>query len=104
MKLGNGCTTRTRLRRLSLLMAAVMAVSACGGGGGSSAEAPAPGPSPAPAPFPTVDPSNLCENLVQDQAAHPMTAVAKPALLGSYTDPNFLTTVRRITDAKAGTL
>ncbi len=101
MKLGNGCTTRMRLRRLSLLMAAVMAVSACGGGGGSSAEAPAPGPSPAPAPFPTVDPSNLCENLVQDQAAHPMTAVTKPTLLGSYTDPNFLTTVRRITDAKA---
>ncbi|MBP7521280.1 MAG: hypothetical protein KA896_12675, partial [Leptothrix sp. (in: Bacteria)] len=30
-----------------------------------------------------------------------MTAVTKPTLLGSYTDPNFLTTVRRITDAKA---
>lgn len=90
-----------RMRWLAVMMAAVM-IGACGGGSSDgNAPSPSPSPSPSPAPFPTVDPSNLCENLVSDQNPHPMTAVAKPALLGSYTDPNFLTTIRRITDAKA---
>jgi hypothetical protein len=38
---------------------------------------------------------------VTDKAAHPMTTVAKPARLASYKDPNFGTTVRRVTDVVA---
>jgi hypothetical protein len=45
--------------------------------------------------------ANLCNGLVTDKLAHPMTAVAKPARLASYKDPNFGTTVRRITDVVA---
>jgi hypothetical protein len=43
---------------------------------------------------------NLCGNLpVQNSTAvYRRTNIAKPALLGSYVDPNFGTTIRRITD------
>jgi hypothetical protein len=45
--------------------------------------------------------SNLCQGLVADKAAHPMTTLSKPALLATYTDPAFKTTVRRITAVTA---
>ena len=97
------CSTWPLRRGLALLMATVM-LSACGGGGGgdeAAAPTPSPSPSPSPSPAPTEDTTNLCENLVTDKAAHPMGTVTKPALLGSYTDPQFKTTIRRITDANA---
>lgn len=42
-------------------------------------------------------PVDLCAGLVQDKDAHPMTALAKPALGESVTDAEFGTTIRRIT-------
>ena len=45
--------------------------------------------------------TDLCEGLVQDRAAHPMTEVAKPAAGQSFLDPQFGTTIRRISDAAA---
>jgi hypothetical protein len=46
--------------------------------------------------------TNLCDGLVQDKAAHPMTALAKPGLLQTVTDPEFGTTIRRITNVGTG--
>jgi hypothetical protein len=46
-------------------------------------------------------PINLCQGLVQDRLAHPMTALAKPALGGTVVDPEFGTTIRRITAVAA---
>jgi len=48
--------------------------------------------------------ANLCDGLVQDKAAHPMAALAKPALLQTVTDPQFGTTIRRITDVGSGVI
>jgi hypothetical protein len=45
---------------------------------------------------------NLCAGLVQDKAAHPMTALAKPALGAAVTDAEFQTTIRRITAVSGG--
>lgn len=45
---------------------------------------------------------DVCGGLVQDKLAHPMTAVAKPAPGQSFADPQFGTTIRRISDAAAG--
>ena len=39
---------------------------------------------------------------VNDLTLHPMQPLAKPAYLGTVTDPSFGTTIRRITDAGAG--
>lgn len=47
-------------------------------------------------------PPDLCSGLVQDKLAHPMTAVPKPAPGGSFVDPQFGTTIRRISNATAG--
>lgn len=44
---------------------------------------------------------DLCAGLVQDKLAHPMTAVAKPAAGAAFTDPQFGTIVRRISNAVA---
>jgi hypothetical protein len=44
------------------------------------------------------DPQDLCAGLVQDKLAHPMTAVTKPAPGSSYVDPQFGTTIRRISN------
>jgi hypothetical protein len=59
-------------------------------------------PTPAPAP-PTLPPttasSDLCVGLVTDKLAHPMTALAKPAPGTAFVDPQFGTTIRRITAA-----
>ena len=45
--------------------------------------------------------ADLCNGLVQDKVAHPMTALAKPARGGAVTDPQFGTRIVRITDAAA---
>jgi hypothetical protein len=42
-------------------------------------------------------PIDLCAGLVNDKLAHAMTALAKPALGASVVDPQFGTTIRRIT-------
>jgi len=39
---------------------------------------------------------------VNDLSLHPMQPLAKPAYLGTVTDPSFGTTIRRITDAGTG--
>ena len=44
---------------------------------------------------------NLCAGLVQDKTARPMTALAKPPLLGTVVDPQFGTTIRRISAVAA---
>jgi hypothetical protein len=40
---------------------------------------------------------NLCAGLITDKAAHTMTALAKPDVGATVTDPQFGTTIRRIT-------
>ncbi len=45
---------------------------------------------------------DLCSGLVTDKAAHPMTALAKPAVGQAVTDPQFGTTIRRISAAPSG--
>ena len=45
--------------------------------------------------------TDLCAGLVTDKLPHPMTAVNKPALGKTFTDPQFGTTIRRISDAGA---
>src|SRR5512145_644559 len=42
--------------------------------------------------------ANLCAGLVTDKADHPMTDLAKPALGVAVIDPQFGTTIRRITN------
>lgn len=46
--------------------------------------------------------TDLCAGLVQDKNAHPMTALAKPAVGKVVTDPQFGTKIRRITAASGG--
>jgi len=41
---------------------------------------------------------DLCAGLVQDKGPHPMTALAQPALGQTVVDPEFGTTIRRITE------
>jgi hypothetical protein len=45
--------------------------------------------------------ANLCAGLVTDKLAHPMTALAQPALYATVTDAEFKTTIRRITQVPA---
>jgi hypothetical protein len=44
---------------------------------------------------------DLCQGLVADKTAHPMSAAAKPALGVPFTDPEFGTKIIRITDVPA---
>jgi hypothetical protein len=46
-------------------------------------------------------PANLCEGLITDTAAHPMTSSPKPGYLAATADPVFGTTIRRITNVSA---
>src|SRR3990167_1699428 len=39
---------------------------------------------------------DLCQGLITDKAAHPMTSLAKPALGQAVTDPQFGTKIRRV--------
>lgn len=43
-----------------------------------------------------------CSGLLTDKANHPMTTLAKPALLQAVVDPQFGTTIRRISNAGTG--
>jgi hypothetical protein len=45
---------------------------------------------------------DLCAGLVTDKVPHPMTALAKPGVGQAVTDPEFGTTIRRISAAGAG--
>ncbi len=45
----------------------------------------------------SVTSQDLCAGMVQDRTARPMTALAKPGLLETVVDPQFGTTIRRIT-------
>lgn len=47
--------------------------------------------------------ADLCTGLVQDKSPHPMTALGKPAVRQAVVDPQFGTTLKRITAASAGT-
>lgn len=61
---------------------------------------------PMPAPTPTPPPGctpKTSGGLVVDTCAHPMTALAKPALRVTVIDPQFGTTIRRITEVVPGT-
>jgi hypothetical protein len=49
----------------------------------------------------STSPPDLCSGLVHDKVAHPMTAVTKPAKGQAFVDPQFGTTVRRISDASS---
>lgn len=51
--------------------------------------------------FQSANVGDLCNGLVTDKVAHPMTAVTKPAVGQAYRDPEFGTTVRRVSDAVA---
>ena len=77
--------------------------SACGGGGSGdggaddATDAAGPGVDGAPG-----VPSDLCAGLIADQAAHPMTALTRPARGQAVTDAEFGTTIRRITEVSPG--
>lgn len=59
------------------------------------------GTPPPPPPPPAPDSADLCSGLIQDKAAHPMSAIAKPTKGQSITDPEFGTKIVRITDVQA---
>lgn len=46
--------------------------------------------------------ADLCQGLVQDKSPHPMTALAKPGVGQTVVDPQFGTTIRRITAVAPG--
>jgi len=51
---------------------------------------------------PSEPPPDLCQSLVTDKDPHPMTPLARPAVGAAVTDPEFGTTIRRISDVGAG--
>lgn len=62
------------------------------------------GTSSPPPPPPPVDPTDLCSGLkvpANDKTSRPMTALAKPGYLQTVVDPQFGTTIRRITNVSA---
>lgn len=75
------------------LLAARLA--ACSSGDGAEAAAETDPPAS------TVPTADLCEGLVQDAAPRPMTPVPQPERGASFVDPDFGTTIRRVTDAVA---
>ncbi|GIK82805.1 MAG: hypothetical protein BroJett024_39100 [Alphaproteobacteria bacterium] len=83
-------------RRGLFVAALAIVLGACGGGNGSVDSASGPGVASVGS-----SSANLCEGLVTDKLAHAMTDVAKPAVGGSFVDPQFGTTIRRISDAAA---
>ena len=62
---------------------------------------PPAAPMPPPAATPPAGGVDLCLGLIQDKDPHPMTALAKPALGMTATDPQFGTKIRRITEVPA---
>ena len=55
-------------------------------------------------PLPSAPPasSDLCDGLIQDNLPHPMSPLSKPILGQTVTDPEFKTTIRRITNVGSG--
>jgi hypothetical protein len=77
---------------------------ALAGSGGAAGTAGAGGSTPIDAGSSHIPPPrnvDLCAGLVADKAAHPMTAVAQPAVGATVTDAEFGTTIRRITAVDA---
>lgn len=72
----------------------------CGGGGGSAATGTQSNDNPAP-PLHFGEKDDLCKGLVIDKAARPMTALEKPGLRQSVSDPQFGTRITRLTDVAA---
>ncbi|MGB0384773.1 MAG: hypothetical protein ACPGWR_08130 [Ardenticatenaceae bacterium] len=61
-------------------------------------------PTETPSVSPTLPPStgvDLCEGLISDQNNYPMSPFAKPGYLETAVDPEFGTTIRRISDIEA---
>jgi hypothetical protein len=84
------------------LAAALLSFAACsnaGSGGGGGAGGTGGGGSGG---VPGTGPIDLCKGLVQDKDAHPMTAIAQPALGQRVTDAEFHTTIQRITQVAPG--
>ncbi len=57
---------------------------------------------PPDTPDPPAAPADLCDGLITDKDPHPMTPLAIPAVGQAVTDPEFGTTIRRITDVGDG--
>lgn len=103
-------TTTTTLI-LSVLPISLLCI-ACGGNGGevgaggagtsSSSSGTGAGGGAGGAGTGGAAPQDLCAGLVQDQDAHAMTPLAKPAVGQSAKDAEFGTTIRRITEVSAG--
>jgi hypothetical protein len=96
-------TISPMLRISSVFAAGVVALVACsdaksgsgaGGTGGSIATGGSIGPGTGGTTATTID---LCAGMITDLLPHAMTAVAKPALGQTFTDPQFGTVMRRIT-------
>jgi hypothetical protein len=84
-----------RVRPFASSLALLFLLSACGGGGGDNSTTTARLTSPV---LPLGDGKDLCEGLITDKVNRPMTALAKPAVGQAVTDPQFGTTIRRITN------
>lgn len=67
----------------------------CTGAGGSVAKT-------AQVSVASISATDPCSGLLTDKANHPMTTLAKPALLQAVVDPQFGTTIRRISNAGTG--
>jgi hypothetical protein len=90
MRLLSATATASHLRCLALCGSAALA--GCGHGSTGENESATPTPSG------SGSSGDLCAGLVTDTANHPMSALATPALGRTVQDPEFGTTIRRITD------
>jgi hypothetical protein len=70
-------------------------------GAGTATGSAGTGVVPPPATTPPPSGVNLCAGLITDKLPHPMTPVARPAVGQTVTDPQFGTTIRRITEVPA---
>lgn len=77
----------------SFLTVLTLSLAACGGGGGDGSTSSGRQTS-----LPLGDGKDLCEGLIIDKVNRPMTALAKPGVGQFVIDPQFGTTIRRITN------
>lgn len=77
----------------SFLTVLTLSLAACGGGGGDGSTSSGRQTS-----LPLGDGKDLCEGLIVDKVNRPMTALAKPGVGQFVIDPQFGTTIRRITN------
>jgi hypothetical protein len=90
MRLLSAAATASYLRCFALCASAALV--GCGHGSTGENESATPTPSG------SGSSGDLCAGLVTDTANHPMSALARPALGRTVQDPEFGTTIRRITD------